>query len=169
MIKGVQSDEAKVVFIQFKNKLERDLNSVNYRDRIFKEYTLPEGFNELCFIDLQNVKSEDIINHGIIQDSVESKVKKNIFIIGDDNFESIYVESLAVSGYPFYSCTQADKGNIEIEIIGQGNQKPSIKIPAYEKYCENAEDGGLCNGLDVIFYVGYQAECCSKYDQCCGV
>ena len=34
-------------------------------------------------------------------------------------------------------------------------------------YCQNAEDGGLCEGLDTFFGVGYRDECCSEQDLCC--
>ena len=33
--------------------------------------------------------------------------------------------------------------------------------------CQNAEDGGLCGGLDLVFGEGYQVACCSEHSLCC--
>ena len=33
--------------------------------------------------------------------------------------------------------------------------------------CQNAQDLGLCGGLDIIYGVGYQATCCSEHILCC--
>ena len=37
---------------------------------------------------------------------------------------------------------------------------------ADENICQNAEDGGLCGGLDILFGEGYQANCCSSFSLC---
>jgi hypothetical protein len=33
--------------------------------------------------------------------------------------------------------------------------------------CFNAQDSGLCDGLDLVFGVGYKALCCSEQGMCC--
>ena len=33
--------------------------------------------------------------------------------------------------------------------------------------CQNAEDDGLCDALDIVFGVGYKAACCSEFSLCC--
>ncbi|MAG91420.1 hypothetical protein CMO83_01985 [Candidatus Woesearchaeota archaeon] len=33
--------------------------------------------------------------------------------------------------------------------------------------CQNAEDNGLCDGLDIVFGLGYKTACCSEYNLCC--
>ena len=33
--------------------------------------------------------------------------------------------------------------------------------------CQNAEDSGLCGGLDVFYGIGYRALCCSEHGLCC--
>jgi len=34
--------------------------------------------------------------------------------------------------------------------------------------CQNAEDAGLCDGLDILFGDGYKDACCSEQSLCCG-
>ncbi len=33
--------------------------------------------------------------------------------------------------------------------------------------CQNAQDNGLCAGLDIVYGEGYQATCCSEHGLCC--
>lgn len=33
--------------------------------------------------------------------------------------------------------------------------------------CQNAQDNGLCSGLDLVYGRGYQAACCSEHGLCC--
>ena len=33
--------------------------------------------------------------------------------------------------------------------------------------CQNAEDRGLCDGLDIVYGAGYEATCCSEHGLCC--
>ena len=33
--------------------------------------------------------------------------------------------------------------------------------------CQDAEDNGLCDGLDLVYGAGYQAGCCTEYSLCC--
>ncbi len=33
--------------------------------------------------------------------------------------------------------------------------------------CQNAESNGLCDGLDIVYGIGYKAVCCSEHGLCC--
>ncbi|MBS3105828.1 hypothetical protein J4234_06255 [Candidatus Woesearchaeota archaeon] len=33
--------------------------------------------------------------------------------------------------------------------------------------CRNANDAGLCDGLDVVYGIGYKLACCTEYTLCC--
>ncbi len=33
--------------------------------------------------------------------------------------------------------------------------------------CQNAETNGLCDGLDIVYGIGYKAACCSEHVLCC--
>ncbi len=36
-----------------------------------------------------------------------------------------------------------------------------------QNICQNAQNYGLCNGLDIVFGEGYKSACCSEYSLCC--
>jgi len=38
---------------------------------------------------------------------------------------------------------------------------------ASEPICLNAETGGLCDGLDIVFGEGYRSSCCGEFGLCC--
>jgi len=52
------------------------------------------------------------------------------------------------------------KGTIIAKISGES-------ITSSSTICQNAEDSGLCGGLDMVFGVGYRDLCCSDHDLCC--
>ncbi len=45
----------------------------------------------------------------------------------------------------------------------------NIKLFAFANFniCQNAQSGGLCDGLDVAYGEGYKAACCSEHSLCC--
>jgi len=45
--------------------------------------------------------------------------------------------------------------------------KVSQSTTVNETICQNGEDGGLCEGLDILFGSGYRDLCCSQYTLCC--
>lgn len=36
-----------------------------------------------------------------------------------------------------------------------------------EEVCQNAEEDSLCDGLDLVFGIGYKSICCSEHTLCC--
>ena len=58
------------------------------------------------------------------------------------------------------------------DVIVYKNVKPDevLTIPHYVSdlnMCQNAEDGGLCAGLDIAFGSGYACACCLEHGLCC--
>ena len=45
------------------------------------------------------------------------------------------------------------------------NSKPSFF--SNKNACQNAQNNGLCNGLDLAYGSGYKAACCSEHNLCC--
>lgn len=50
---------------------------------------------------------------------------------------------------------------IEPNSIAIGEGQSNLQI------CQNAQNNGLCNGLDILYGQGYQAACCSEHNLCC--
>lgn len=165
-VKDIGKKEERTTLIFLKTQLASDINSVDYGDIKIEKYNVPTSIDEICFVDLNKVNPSDIMNHPMIKDSVESGVKENIFLKGKKYFETIYVEDLVLSNYPYFSCIQSKIGSVKLRIEGKGNIAV-IKTPSSQKYCQNAQDGGLCDGLDIVFGPGYKSECCKEYGLCC--
>ena len=46
------------------------------------------------------------------------------------------------------------------------NSKPTYYFTGLST-CQNAQNDGLCTGLDIAYGAGYQAACCSEHGLCC--
>ena len=43
---------------------------------------------------------------------------------------------------------------------------PGLSVSS-QNACQNAETKGLCDGLDIVYGIGYKAACCSEHGLCC--
>ena len=165
LISSLNKRGEQISTIVFEKSLNGDIkelsSSFEFGSQVKKTYDLPAGFNEVCFIDIENVDPENI-DKDLIKNSVNSEVKNNVFLFGKD-IKAFYIEGLSLVD-PFYSCTTASSVSLTIE--GKGDSA-LIYTPAYKAYCQNAQDGDLCNGLDIAFYTGYKTSCCSEHKLCC--
>lgn len=162
---------------EFKTKLDRDIGSVGFDIGSVKigKYGVPSTFDEICFVDLRYVDVSELENYSIIKDSVESGANKNVFLMGEDGFETMYIEDLGVFYWPHYSCLSTRTGKIELEIEGVGHGA-AVKVMERE-FCQKANDDSanpeeMCNLLNVLCpdyktECGYRAKCCEKYNLCC--
>lgn len=56
--------------------------------------------------------------------------------------------------------SHAIKGALKAKVVsGDSISSPGV--------CQNAQNIGLCSGLDIVFGYGYQAACCGEYGLCC--
>jgi hypothetical protein len=173
-----------VILIQFQNGLKKDVTSLSndYGSIKIKEYKLPSGYDEICFVDLENIKSFNpenlIIGHPIILDSVKSGAKKNIFLFEKNNLQTFYVEELRLPNLPYYSCIQLPKSTTKLAIEGKGDSS-IVKTPPNEEDCkfadefddadgENSENGeDLCDEFNEDFGDLYISTCCTEWGSCC--
>ena len=154
------------LLLQFQSELKADVASIGaeYGSLSVEKYSLPSGFDELCFVDLKNINASDILNRSLIRNSVRSNVQMNVFLLKKNSFESFYVETFELFGYPYIFCMPAD-GSVDLTIAGKG-RSAVIKTPPNEKYCWKAQNASLCDGLNV-FFEGYKQDCCSVTGYCC--
>ncbi|MBW2989102.1 hypothetical protein KY358_02155 [Candidatus Woesearchaeota archaeon] len=164
---SAQRKKDQALLIRFKSQLTSDIRALkgDYGSLRTKFYDLPSGFDELCFVDLQDVDTSYILEKPLIKDSVTSGINENIFLIGKGRIENIFVEGLALTNFPYFVCLRPNSGRIKLKIEGSGD-KASIKITSIT-HCKNAEDSGLCSGLDVVFGEGYENDCCEEHGLCC--
>ena len=144
-IKTRNKKQNQVILIQFQNQLKNDVVSLSgdFGSIKIKEYKLPSGYEEICFVDLKNLKSlEDdtdftlenvIINHPIILDTVKSNTQKNVFLFGPEGFKTFYVNELQIADVPYYSCIKSNIKSIDLEIEGKGDGSV-VKTPPNEVF-----------------------------------
>ena len=177
MIVDVGEKGQQVVLMGFKNKLDKDVQSIGFEMGSVKveSYNIPSTFNEVCFVDLEHVNLFWLENP-LVEDSVSSGGNKNVFLIGKNSFESFYVEDLGVFYYPHHTCIYTRTGTFELETEGTGD---GAAIKSLKRdFCEEADEsqnGWMCYALDFQFCpdyqpdCGYKALCCEIYDLCCQV
>ncbi|MBI2522806.1 hypothetical protein HYW19_00280 [Candidatus Woesearchaeota archaeon] len=57
-----------------------------------------------------------------------------------------------------------------LQHLMQGTLREKISLYdliSSQTVCQNAEDSGLCDGLDIVYGAGYKAACCSEHGLCC--
>lgn len=97
--------------------------------------------------------------------------------------QTIYVNNEAKAIITISECNNGAEGskfdgtlNISYTIEGKlshnmiGTLKAKI-VPgspvSSQSACQNAETNGLCDGLDIVYGIGYKAACCSEHGLCC--
>ena len=156
----------------FRDILEGDLNPSLISGSVVKSYELPQGYDELCVVDVSDVDTGDIVDERKIQRSVAKGSERNIFLIGEGKEVSFYVEDLNLPSFPYYNCIESSQGRVELELSSDGSEV-TTKLPANERYCKNAQEkvlsdgSNLCQYLDSVYYQGYKGECCQDYGYCC--
>lgn len=159
------------VMIKFQSELKSDVESMSFDKGSVKveKYRPPSNFDEICFVDLEEVDPTNI-NNSVIRDSVESGARKNLFFIGKDDFESDYIEDLRLFYFPFFSCIKPRP--VELRIEGRGDGAAVRAVPPDKELCLSANDHSdreaMCNALEV-FGLGYRKDCCDEYGLCCEV
>ena len=122
-IKDLISKSETVDYIHFRTKLISTVKRVDYGDVIEEDFTIPKGYNEVCFIDLEESGSTPNI---IIDDSWNDNVKVNVFLVAPGgDVDSFYVENLrgADKDNPttiFYDCISIAQGRIKARFEGMG-------------------------------------------------
>ena len=181
IINSVVQEGDQVVLIQFKTKLGADTEafSSDIGSVEINKYKLPSNYDEICFVDLEDIDPSFLSDYPLIRDSVESGVEKNIFLIGAKGQESFYVEDFQLY-FPNFFCLDAKGKIVELKMTNRFGSI-IIKAPVSRDYCQNAEDTvlepptatnpavTLCAFLDYDFAFGpgYKDECCNRFALCC--
>lgn len=64
--------------------------------------------------------------------------------------------------------TYTIEGKLTHAISGSLRAKVAEGQPvSSQNACQNAETNGLCDGLDIVYGIGYKAACCGEHGLCC--
>lgn len=126
--KELKSTQDASSFLIFRNNLRSDVANArqDYGSAKFRDYNLPEGADEICFVDKSRnnpllcsgcPKSTD---YRIIVDSVSSNSTNNVFLFGESSIKNTFrLESIKI-GCCAFKCYKAKKGNLKLSIEGDG-------------------------------------------------
>jgi hypothetical protein len=111
-----------VSYIQFKNRLQNSIEvlSVDYGSVQIKEFILPGNINAVCFI--RNFPSVPVLSsteYPLIEDSVNSGIDKNVFLIGKTVEESFFVGK--ISAGEDMLCVPVVQDRINLRMEGKGD------------------------------------------------
>ncbi len=132
-IKGLISQSEKVDYIHFKTKLESTIKRVDYGDKIIEEFSVPKGYNEVCFINLE--EPAETTTNAIIDDSWASEVNANVFLVAsNEDVESFYAEKLIAADKDdpeniHFACVPVVQGRIRASFEGMGKYAQASQAP----------------------------------------
>jgi|TARA_Y100000031_G_C8231409_1_gene391074 hypothetical protein len=111
-----------VSFIQLKNDLENMVEtlSVDFGSVKVRDFTAPPDIMTVCFVtNFPSMPTLSNTEYPLIEDSVNSKVQKNVFLIGQNVEESFYVEKVVTDSALF--CVNATGNKINLRMEGMGD------------------------------------------------
>ena len=107
----------------FQVNLNKLLNTYNSHGSVNREFLqLPCDFTEICFVDTARIDTpiDMLPEYSIIEQSVESGVERNIFLIGKTIEPLQYNDKVAVVRDEDYFCEKARSGRVKIVFTGKG-------------------------------------------------
>jgi len=117
MISGLMQNQQKVDIVMFEKELSIIKEVSNeYGSLKNLDLLLPSGFSEMCFIDL---REEGSTGKSIVDNSWDSKVKKDIFLIPGGGV-SFYSNATLTFDNANYLCVKASGGKVKIAVEGKG-------------------------------------------------
>lgn len=112
---------SKVELASLKTKIAGDVAIVTSEFGSFRKATYKvQNIKEVCFVDvsLSNtiLTSEEIKQHPLIKDSVESGTGKNVFVYGNSLLDSYNVGEIQVVEAPHFRCISAQNGELVVAL-----------------------------------------------------
>ena len=117
-----------VSFIQFKNDLQNTIEvlSIDFGSVKVKDFIVPENINTVCFVKSYPGPPSGIsaLNYPIMEDSVNSLVNKNIFLIKKNVEQSFFTGKIRIedefSNFVDFKCVEVadNKINLRMECFG---------------------------------------------------
>ena len=111
-----------ISFVQLKNDLQNTVEvlSVDFGSVKIRRFTVPENINTVCFVKtFPSMPTLSGTNYPIIEDSVNSGVNKNVFLVGKNVEESFFIGKISLD--EDLLCVSAIGNEIELKMEGRGD------------------------------------------------
>ena len=144
--------------------------------------TLPSGIACLDF----RVESYKVII--VLQNGLGEPITMDKVIISSNNQQCLYNETTALNNNDkaIITATECNNGEAGQKFNGAINITYTVENKlthtiagtlrtkivegqsvSSQNICQNAQDNNLCDGLDIVYGLGYKAACCGEYGLCC--
>ena len=111
-----------ISYIQFKNDLQNTIEtlSLDFGSVKVKQFAVPDNINTVCFVrNFPNMPGLSGTKYPIIEDSVNSGLDRNVFLVSDNVEESFFAGK--ISSLDDFFCVAAVAGEIELRMEGMGD------------------------------------------------
>ena len=95
--------------------------SSQYGSIKFKVFDTPILLEKVCFVETTADQIDYTDMHLLIEDSVKSGAKQNVFFIGKEIFESAYVGNIIINNESNIACDMINYNQIGIHFEGRGH------------------------------------------------
>ena len=135
VVKDLVSSQENILIVTFKEDVrsEVDRKSYEFRNVETLKFELPQYFDEACVVDLDKandpLQERDLLNkigsYVLIKNSVQSKVKRNFFLLNNGLInDGFYAGDLSIPDG--FSCIPINTGQLELRFEALG--KEGVKI-----------------------------------------
>lgn len=121
-ITGFKDKADQVSYIQFKNSLQNtaEVLSLDYGSVKVKEFVVPDSIVEVCVVrNFPELPTLANTNYPIIEDSVNSKVDKNIFLVGKEVEDSFIIPKVYLE--EDMKCFEVIGNKMKLKLEGRGD------------------------------------------------
>jgi len=111
-----------VTFVKFKNDLSNmvEIISPDYGSVKIRDFEVPGGYNKVCFVEnFPAFPSLSNTGYPIIEDSVRSKVKKNVFLVEQRAEKSFFIGDISVENDIL--CFEVINNVVKVRFEGKGD------------------------------------------------
>ena len=111
-----------VSYIQFKNDMQNTIEtlSLDFGSVKVKQFAVPDNINIVCFVrNFPGMPSISGTRYPVIEDSVNSGLDKNVFLVSTKVEESFFAGKIS-SAEDFF-CVPSIEGKIELRMEGMGD------------------------------------------------
>ena len=123
---------------------------------------------------LQNSKGEQITIDSASISANNQECSANISIDIPNNEKAILTITSCNNGAEgtkfngVINLTYTIEGKLSHSVVGTLKTKvASGSSISSQNTCQNAQNSSLCDGLDIVYGIGYRDACCSEYGLCC--
>lgn len=129
-IKNFKEKSEQISLVKFKNELSNivEIISPDYGSVKIRNIEVPSGYDEVCFVEYYKgnfplINTPSLFdNHPILKDSVNSGVKKNVFLIREITEKSFFIGDIKViSDDNKILCFKVANNIIKIKFEGRGD------------------------------------------------